>query len=144
MVKTLKQHITDAYLESPWAKVSHISDVEDSNIKMHPLQGKEDQGDWVFKEADEADEETGKEASEGEEANPSLEPLSPSAKPLDWGSDLDDGEVCVCPSSLPCLVHTLTELHQPLKRLRCMAGTSKGTIMVTSESSLRMLPKAYS
>jgi hypothetical protein len=39
-VKTLKQCITDAYLESPWAKVSHISDVEDSNIKMHPHRGK--------------------------------------------------------------------------------------------------------
>jgi len=32
MVKTLEQHITDTYLESPWAKVSHISDVEDSDM----------------------------------------------------------------------------------------------------------------
>jgi hypothetical protein len=52
MVKTLKQCITNTYLESPWAKVSHISDVEDSDVKMHALQGKEDQGNWVFKEAD--------------------------------------------------------------------------------------------
>ena len=99
MVKTLEQRITDTYLESPWAKVSHISDVEDSDVKMHPLKGKEDQGDWVFKEADEeADKEAdkaGKEAKEGEEADPSFVPLSPSAEPLDWGSDFDDGEVCV-------------------------------------------------
>ncbi len=59
MVKTLEQRITDTYLESPWAKVSHISDVEDSNIKMHTPQGKEDQGDWVFKEADKTGQEAG-------------------------------------------------------------------------------------
>jgi len=53
MVKTLKQRITDTYLESPWAKVSHVSDVEDSDVEMHSPKGKEDQGDWVFKEADE-------------------------------------------------------------------------------------------
>jgi len=52
-VKTLEQRITDTYLESPWAKVSHISDVEDSNVEMHAPQGKEDQGNWVFEEADE-------------------------------------------------------------------------------------------
>jgi hypothetical protein len=115
-VKTLEQRITDAYLESPWAKVSHISDVEDSNVEMHSPKGKEDQGDWVFEEADEEADEAGQEAGEGEEADPSFIPLSPSAEPLDWGSDLDDGEVCVCPSSLPCLVHTLTESHQPLRR----------------------------
>ena len=45
MVKTLELRITDAYLESSWAKVSHISDVEDSDLEMHALQGKEDQGD---------------------------------------------------------------------------------------------------
>jgi hypothetical protein len=44
MVKTLEQCITDAYLESPWAKVSHISHIEDSNVEMHSLKGKEDQG----------------------------------------------------------------------------------------------------
>jgi hypothetical protein len=122
-VKTLEQRITDTYLESPWAKVSHISDVEDSDVKMLPPKGKEDQGDWVFKEVNE---ETGQEAGEGEEADPSFTPLSPSTEPLDWGSDLDDGEVCICPFSLPCLVHTLTESHQPLRRLRCTAGTSEG------------------
>ncbi len=37
MVKTLEQHITNTYLESSLAKVSHISDVEDSNVKMHTL-----------------------------------------------------------------------------------------------------------
>jgi len=42
MVKTLEQHITDAYLKSPWAKVSHISDIEDSDIEMHSPKGKED------------------------------------------------------------------------------------------------------
>jgi len=47
---------------------------------MHALQGKEDQGDWVFKEADE---EAGLKASKGEEADPSFEPLSASAEPLD-------------------------------------------------------------
>jgi hypothetical protein len=51
-VKTLEQHITDAYLESPWAKVSHISHVEDFNVEMHLLKGKEDQGDWVFEKVD--------------------------------------------------------------------------------------------
>jgi hypothetical protein len=141
-VKTLEQRITDAYLESPWAKVSHISDVEDSDVEMHSPKGKEDQGDWVFEEADEEADEAGQEAGEGEEADPSFVPLSPSAEPLDWGSDLDDGEVCVCPSSLPCLVHTLTESHQPLRRLRCMAGPSKGALMATSESGLRILPKS--
>src|SRR6266851_2898329 len=124
MVKTLEQRITDMYLESPWAKVSHISDVEDSNIKMHTPQGKEDQGDWVFKEADK----TGLEAGEFEEDDSSFVPLSPSAELLDWGSDFDDGKVCVCPSSLPCLVHTLTELHQPLRRPRCMVVTSSSAI----------------
>jgi hypothetical protein len=79
MVKTLKQCITDTYLESPWAKVSHISDVEDSDVKMHALQGKEDQGDWVFEEADKETGQTGKEGK----ADPSFEPLSPSAEPLD-------------------------------------------------------------
>jgi hypothetical protein len=112
MVKTLKQHITDTYLESPWAKVSHISDVEDSDIEMHPPKGKEDQGDWVFEEADK---ETGQTGEEGK-ADRSFEPLSPSTKLLDWGSDLDDGKVCVCPSSLPCLVHNLTESHQLLRK----------------------------
>jgi len=115
-VKTLEQRITDAYLESPWAKVSHISDVEDSDVEMHSPKGKEDQGDWVFKEADEEADKASQEAGKGEEADPSFVPLSPSAELLDWGSDLDDGEVCVCPSSLPCLVHTLTESHQPLRR----------------------------
>jgi hypothetical protein len=134
-VKTLEQRITDAYLESPWAKVSHISDVEDSDVKMHSPKGKEDQGDWVFEEADEEADEAGQEAGEGEEADPSFVPLSPSAEPLDWGSDLDDGEVCVCPSSLPCLVHTLTESHQPLRRLRCMAGTSKGRLALDDRCS---------
>jgi hypothetical protein len=124
MVKTLKQRITDTYLESPWAKVSHISDVEDSDVKMHAPQEKEDQGNWVFKEADKEASQTG----EGEEADPSFEPLSPSAEPLDWGSDLNDGEVCICPFSLPCLVHNLTELHQPVRRQRCMVGTSEGTL----------------
>src|SRR5216683_2861632 len=136
-VKTLEQCITDTYLESPWAKVSHISDVEDSDVKMHAPQGKEDQGNWVFEEADE----TGLEASEFKEDDPSFVPLSPSAEPLDWGSDFDDGEVCICPSSLPCLVHTLTELHQPLKRLRCTAGTSEGTARLTSEDSLSTIPR---
>jgi len=131
-VKTLKQHITDTYLKSPWAKVSHISDVEDSDVKMHAPQGKEDQGNWVFKEADEEAGQTG----EGEEADPSFEPLSPSTELLDWGSDLDDGKVCICPSSLPCLVHNLTESHQLLKRRRCMAGTSEGALWLTSEGSL--------
>jgi hypothetical protein len=112
MVKTLEQRITDTYLESPWAKVSHISDVEDSDIEIHPPKGKEDQGDWVFEEADEEASQTGEEG----EADPSFEPLSPSAEPLDWGSDLDDGEVCICPSSLPCLVHNLTESHQLLRK----------------------------
>jgi hypothetical protein len=79
-VKTLEQRITDTYLESPWAKVSHISDVEDSDIEMLPPKGKEDQGDWVFEEVDE---ETSQEAGEGEEADPSFTPLSPSAEPLD-------------------------------------------------------------
>ena len=116
MVKTLEQCITDTYLESPWAKVSHISDVEDSDVEMHAPEGKEDQGDWVFEEADEADEEVGQEADKGEEADPSFEPLSPSAELLHWGSDLDDGEVCVCPSYLLCLVHNLTESRQPLRR----------------------------
>jgi hypothetical protein len=133
MVKTLKQHITDMYLESPWAKVSHISDVEDSDIEMLPPKGKEDQGDWVFEEVDE---ETGQEAGEGEEADPSFTPLSPSAELLDWGSDLDDGEVCVCPSSLPCLVHNLTESHQLLRKRRCMVGTSEGASWLTSEGGL--------
>jgi hypothetical protein len=95
---------------------------------MHPPKGKEDQGDWVFEEADKEADKAGQEAKEGEEADLSFVSLSPSAEPLDWGSDLDDGEVCVCPSSLPCLVHTLTESHQPLRRLRCMAGTSKGRL----------------
>jgi len=80
---------------------------------MHPPKGKEDQGDWVFEEADE---EAGKEAGEGEEADSSFKPLSPSAKQLDWGSDLDDGELCVCPSSLLCQVHNLTESRQLLRR----------------------------
>ena len=75
---------------------------------MLPPKGKEDQGDWVFEKEDE---ETGKEANEGEEADPSITPLSPSAELPDWGSDIDDGEVCVCPFSLPCLVHNLTESH---------------------------------
>ncbi len=79
MVKTLEQRITDTYLESPWAKVSYISDVEDSDVKMHTLQGKEDQGDWVFEEADE----TGLEAGEFKENYPSFIPLSPSTKLLD-------------------------------------------------------------
>ena len=117
MVKTLKQCITDTYLESPWAKVSHISDVEDSDIEMHPPKWKEDQGDWVFEEADE---EASQEASEGEEADPSFEPLSPSTEPLDWGSDLEDGELCICLSSLPCQVHNLTESCQLLRKRRCM------------------------
>jgi hypothetical protein len=144
MVKTLKQRITNAYLESPWAKVSHISDAEDSDVEMLPLKGKEDQGDWVFKEADEADEEVGQEANKGEEADPSFEPLSPSAEPLDWGSDLDDSEVCICPSYLPCLVHNLTESRQPLRRRRCMAGTSKGAIRQTFEDGLKPLSKGCS
>jgi hypothetical protein len=80
---------------------------------MHPPKGKEDQGNWVFEEADE---EAGQEAGKGEEADPSFEPLSPSAEPLDWGSDLDDGKLCVCPSSLPCQVHNLTESRQLLRR----------------------------
>ena len=42
MVKTLEQHIIDAYLESPWAKVSHISDVEDSSVEMHSPKEKKD------------------------------------------------------------------------------------------------------
>ena len=132
MVKTLKQHITDTYLESPWAKVSHISDVEDSDVEMHAPQGKEDQGNWVFEEADKEASQTGEEGK----ADPSFEPLSPSAELLDWGSDLDDGEVCICPSSLLCLVHNLTESHQLLKRRRCMAGTSEGALRLTSEGSL--------
>jgi len=41
MVKTLEQHIIDAYLKSLWHKVSYISDVEDSDIKMHALEGKD-------------------------------------------------------------------------------------------------------
>jgi hypothetical protein len=125
-VKTLEQHITDTYLESPWAKVSHISNIEDSDVEMQPPKGKEDQGDWVFEEADKEADKASQEAREGEEADPSFVSLSPSAEPLDWGSDLDDGEVCICPFSLPCLVHTLTESPQPLRRLRCTAGTSKG------------------
>jgi len=135
MVKTLEQRITDAYLESPWVKVSHISDVEDSDIEMHSPKGKEDQGDWVFEEADKEADEAGQEAREGEEADPSFIPLSPSAEPLDWGSDLDDGEVCICPSSLLCLVHTLTESHQPLRRLRCTARTFKGHLALDDRCS---------
>ncbi len=88
---------------------------------------------WVFEKADK---EVGREASKGEEANPSFEPLSPSAELLDWESDFNDGKVCICPSSLPCLVHTLTELHQPLKGLRCMARTSRGAKRLISDSSL--------
>jgi hypothetical protein len=115
IVKTLKQCITDAYLESPWAKVSYISDIEDFNIEMHSPKGKEDQGNWVFEEADEEADEAGQEAGEGEQANPSFVPLLPSDEPLDWGSDLDDGKLCICPFSLLCQVHNLTELCQPLR-----------------------------
>jgi hypothetical protein len=97
---------------------------------MHPPKGKEDQDNWVFEEVNE---ETGQ---EGEAADPSFEPLSSSAEPLNWGSDLNDGKVCVCPSSLPCLVHNLTESHQLLKRQRCMVGTSEGTLRLTSEGGL--------
>jgi hypothetical protein len=136
MVKTLEQCITDAYLESPWAKVSYISDIEDSNVKMHSPKGKGDQGNWVFEEADEEADEAVQEAKEGEEADPSFVPLSPLAELLDWRSDLDDGELCVCPSSLPCQVHNLTESRQLLRKQRCMAGPSKGTVRATSEDSL--------
>jgi hypothetical protein len=55
---------------------------------MHSPKGKEDQGDWVFEEADEEADEASQEAGEGEEADPSFVPLSPSAELLDWGSDL--------------------------------------------------------
>jgi hypothetical protein len=107
---------------------------------MHPLKGKEDQGDWVFEEADE---EAGQEADEGEEANPSFKPLSPSTEPLDWGSDLDDGELYICPSFLLCQVYNLIESHQLLRKQRCMARPSKGAVRQTLEDSLRMLSKAY-
>jgi hypothetical protein len=40
MVKTLEQRITDTYLESPWAKVSHISNVEDSDIEIYARRAK--------------------------------------------------------------------------------------------------------
>jgi hypothetical protein len=116
IVKTLEQHIADAYLESPWAKVSHISDVEDSDVKMHFLKGKEDQGNWVFQEADKEADKASQEASEGEEADPSFGPLSPLAELPDWGSDLENGELCVCPSSLLCQVHNLIESCQLLKK----------------------------
>jgi len=86
MVKTLKQCITDMYLESPWAKVSHISDVEDSNIERHPPKGKEDQGNWVFKKADK---EAGQEAGEGEEADPSI------AQPYRHSCRLSNPPCCV-------------------------------------------------
>jgi hypothetical protein len=93
---------------------------------MLPLKEKEDQGDWVFEEVNE---ETIQEAGEGEEADPSFTPLSPSAELLDWGSDLDNSKVCVCPSSLLCLVHNLTESHLPLRRQRCIVGTSEGAFI---------------
>jgi hypothetical protein len=108
---------------------------------MQPSKGKEDQGNWVFEEADK---EAGQEADEGEEADPSFEPLSPSAELLNWGSDLNDGELCVCSSSLLCQVHNLTESHQLLRKQRCMAETSKGTVRQTSEDSFGMHPKACS
>ena len=65
---------------------------------------KEDQGDWIFEKA--PDEEAGK-TGEGKEANPSFEPLSPSAELLDWGSDLDDGEV-ITPAPKKAKVHGWT------------------------------------
>jgi hypothetical protein len=82
MVKTLEQHITDAYLESPWAKVSHLSDLEESDVEMHPPKGKEGQeDDWTFEEAD--DDQTAGSTSQGEKEDPFFTPLSPSAEPLD-------------------------------------------------------------
>ena len=111
MVKTLEQHITDTYLESPWAKVSHISDIDESDIEMQPPQGKEAQDDWVFEEA----KESGPIGQEDLEEDPSFVPPSPAADVLDWGSDEEDVE-CVCPSSLLCFVHNLKESHQPLRR----------------------------
>jgi hypothetical protein len=106
---------------------------------MHALQGKEDQGNWVFEKADKEADKAGQEASEGEEADHSFIPLSPSAELLDWESDLDNGKVCICPFYLLCLVHNLTELCQLLRKQRCMARTSKGTIRQTSEGSLESL-----
>ena len=108
MVKTLKQCITNTYLESLWAKVAHISDIEDSNIEMHALQGKEDQGNWIFEEADE---ETGQQASQGEEANPSFKPLSPLAKLLDWRSVECNTFVhmCLCLCACTCVCPDLLD-----------------------------------
>jgi hypothetical protein len=110
---------------------------------MHALQGKEDQGNWVFEEADEADEQVSQEADKGEEADPSFIPLSPSAELVDWGSDLNDGKVYVCPFYLLCLVHNLTESCQLLKKQRCMAKTSKGHL-AEDEQCLRMHQDCHS
>jgi len=43
---------------------------------MHTLQGKEDQGDWVFEEADKSSQAAG----EFKEDNPSFKPLSSSTE----------------------------------------------------------------
>jgi len=57
------------------------------------------------------------------------------------GSSVPVNHYCSDTSSLPCLVHTFTELHQPLKRLRCMAGTSEGATRLTSEGGLSVMPR---
>jgi hypothetical protein len=75
---------------------------------MHALQGKEDQGNWVFEEADE---ETGQQASQGEEADPSFKPLSPSAKLLDWRSVERNTfvHVCLCLHACTCVCPDLLD-----------------------------------
>ena len=105
-VKTLEERITQEYMDGPWSKsTNYLSDDEGSDIvdMSEVPAGHDGQDDWAAFAA-----------------------ASPSYEPLDWGSDLEDAEECVHPSSSSLYtVHQALVSPQPLRRLELMDGSCK-------------------
>ena len=102
----LEQRISQQYMDGLWSKSTyHLSDDEGSDIvDMSEIpeghEGQDDDWDCQFEAA------------------------SPRDEPLDWGSDLEDTEVCVPSTSSLLPVHKPPASHQPPRGLRSLKDGS--------------------
>ena len=115
-VKTLEQRITQEYMDGPWSKsTNYLSDDEGSDIvdMSEVPAGHEGQDDWAAFAA-----------------------ASPSYEPLDWGSELEDAEECVHPSSSSLhTVHQALVSPQLLRKQGLTDGSCRNSVYTVKLSS---------
>jgi hypothetical protein len=112
--KMLEQRIVDQYMDGPWSKsTNYLSDDEGSDIvDMSVAPPSQELINDPVSSPIKADNDD----SESNDWAEQLRAQSPGYKPLDWGSDPEDNEVCVHLLSHFPSTHKPIESRQPLKR----------------------------